>query len=54
MSGMAREGIFSDSKFDKIAELPGAAALEPHHFARILDGDPQAYRYLEWLDNVSS
>ena len=33
---MAREGISSDSKFDKIAELPGAAPLEPHYFARIL------------------
>ena len=34
---MARDGISSYFKFDKIAELPGAAAPGPHHFARIMD-----------------
>ena len=31
---MARDGISSYFKFDKIAELPGA---ESHHFVKILD-----------------
>ena len=39
---MAREGIFSDSKFVKIADLPGAAAPGPGHFARILVGGMKA------------
>ena len=34
---MAREGISSDSKFEKMAELPGATDPGPHHFAGILD-----------------
>ena len=39
---MAREGIFSDSKFVKIADLPGAATPGPGHFARILVGGMKA------------
>ena len=44
---MAREGIFSDSKFLKFAELPGAAAPGPHDFARILVWDMKADRCLD-------
>ena len=36
---MAREGIFPDVKLEKIAELPGATAPRPHHFAKILERD---------------
>ena len=50
---MATEGISSDSKFDKIAELPGAAAPGPHHFVRILDRGLKADRSLQWLEEVS-
>ena len=50
---MAREGIFSDSKFLEIAELPWAAAPGPYHFARILDRGMKADRCLEWLDRAS-
>ena len=39
---MARDGISSDSKFYEIAELPGAAAPGPYHFARILVGGMRA------------
>ena len=36
---MAREGIFPNVKLEKIAELPGATAPRPHHFAEILERD---------------
>ena len=42
--------IFSDSKFEKIAELPGAAAPVPHHSAWILDRGLKADKCLQWLD----
>ena len=40
------EGIFSDAKLEKIAELPGATVLGPNHFAGILDRVLKADRYL--------
>ena len=51
---MAREGIFSDSKFLEIDELPRAAAPGLHHFARILDRGMKADKCLEWLRQVIS
>ena len=51
---MATEGISSDSKFDKIAELPGAATPGPHHFARIMYRGMKADRCLEWLEKAST
>ena len=42
--------IFSDSRFEKIAELPGAAAPGPHHFAWILDRGLKADNCLQWLN----
>ena len=50
MSRMAIEGISSDSIFEKIAELPWAAAPGPHHFARILDRGMKPDWCLEWLE----
>ena len=50
---MAREGIFPDAKLEKIAELPGATAPGPHHFAGILDRVSKADRYLQWLEKAS-
>ena len=50
---MAREGISSDSKFEKIAELPGATAPGPHHFAGIMDRVFETDRYLQWLEKAS-
>ena len=50
---MAREGIFSDSKFLEIAELTGAAAPGPHHFARILDRGLKAGTCPQWLEGTS-
>ena len=44
---MAREGIFPDAKLEKIAELPGATAPGPNHFAGILDRVLKADRYLQ-------
>ena len=44
---MAREGILSDSKFEKIPELPGAVA-------RILDRGMTADRSLQWLEMAFS
>ena len=43
---MAREGISSDFKFEKIAELPWATDPGLHHFAGILDRILKADRYL--------
>ena len=46
-------GIFLDSKFDEITELPpGAAVSGPYHVARILDRGPKD-RYLQWLEKAS-
>ena len=50
---MGREGIYSDSKFEKIAELPGAPAPGPHHIARVLERGKKADRCLEWLEKAS-
>ena len=50
---MAREGISSDTKFEKVAELPGAAAPGPHHIARVLDRAMEADRCLECLEKAS-
>ena len=51
---MTREGISSDSKFEKkIAELPGAAAPGCHHIARVLERGKKADRCLEWLEKAS-
>ena len=50
---MTIKGISSDSIFEKNAELPGAAAPGPHHFARILDRGMKADRCLEWLEKAS-
>ena len=51
---MAREDIFSDPKFEKITELPGATAPGPHQLARILDRGIKADRCLQWLEKASS
>ena len=41
-------------KFEKFAELPGAAAPGPHHLAKILlDEGMKADRCLEWLFKTS-
>ena len=50
---MASEGISSDSKFEKIAELPGATDPGSHHFAGILDRVLKADGYLKWLEKAS-
>ena len=50
---MAIKGISSDSIFEKIAELPGAAAPGPHHLSRILDGGKMADRFLKLLETAS-
>ena len=44
---MARKGIFPDAKLEKIAELPGAVAPGPNHYAGILDRVLKADRYLQ-------
>ena len=52
---MDRDGIAIDSRFDKIAELPGAATPGPHHLATILlDKGMKADRCLEWLRQAIS
>ena len=50
---LAREGIFLDAKLEKIAEVPGASAPGPHHFAGILDRALKADRYLQSLEKAS-
>ncbi len=50
---MATEGISSDSKFEKVAELPGTAAPCPYHIARVLYRCMKADRCLEWLEKAS-
>ena len=51
---MVREDIFSDPKFEKITELPGATAPGPHQLAKILDRGIKADRCLQWLEKASS
>ena len=46
---MVREGIFSDSKFLKIAELPDPIILLGYILVRGIKAD----RCLEWLDRAS-